>query len=162
MPLPRTLSVLGIRFERMKRCPRSPWLWLGPTIFCLLVAVSIGLAQQNDPRWPPRQYAVLNEDIRPADSNYVISLVFDKHDGESVVKASEEAPSLADLAKQDKFRLYSMPRTSKDIPFSFKPYLEKYPHGTVMVIQDKHGNVVDADNVRDPKDVVSMIAGMRK
>ena len=159
MPLPKTLCNLGTRFERTKKCPRSPWLWLGPTIFCMFTATVLGLSQQNDPRWPPKKYAIEIPTSRAP--QYTISLVFDKHE-KDIVTAPASGPSLTDLSKSNGFRLFSMTRTDKDVPFAFKQYLERYPQGTVMLIQDSAGNVVDAGTVHDSKDAASMLASLRK
>lgn len=160
MPLPKTLCNLGTRFERTKKCPRSPWLWLGPTLFCVMTATVLGFSQQNDPRWPPRKYAV--EIPLTRTNQYTISLVYDKHEKDTVTAPSKGGLSLTDLSKSNGFRLYSMTRADKDVPFAFKHYLENYPQGTVMLIQDSAGNVVDAGVVHDAKDAASMLASLRK
>ncbi len=161
MALPKTLCNLGTRFERTRKCQRSPWLWLGPTLICVMMATVLGLSQQSDPRWPPRKYAV---GIPPVRGNqYTISLVFDKHEKDIVTSPSSKGePSITDLSKSNGFRLFSMTRSDKDVPFAFKHYLENYPRGTVMLIQDSAGNVVDAGVVHDTKDAASMLASLRK
>lgn len=157
MPLAQTINSLTTRFERTQNCPRSPWLWAGPTVFCLLVGVALGVSQQNDPRWPARQYLT---NTNPRDGSYTISLVYDKAEKRSATQ--EVAPTIEDLTNKDGFRMFSVPRSAKDIPLVFKPFLEQHPTGTVMLVQDRNGNVVDAQTVHDVKEAIQVIASLRK
>lgn len=156
MPLAKTINNLSTRFERTQNCPRSPWLWALPTAFCLLLGVALGVSQQEDPRWPARQYLANNN---PRDGSYTISLVYDKSEKKM---ASASNPTLEDITNKDGFRMFSMPRAAKDIPISFKPFLEQHPTGTVMLVQDRNGNVVEAQRIHDLRDAAQVIASLRK
>lgn len=158
MAIAKTISTLTTRFERTKNCPRSPWLWAAPTIFCLLVGLVLGVAQQDDPRWPAQEY-LSSKNSR--DGSYTISIVYDKQDKKLSAASPGGAPSLDDLTKKDGFRMFSVPRAAKSMPVSFKPYLEQHP-GTVMLIQDRNGNVVEAQTIHNVQDVAQVIASLKR
>lgn len=155
MAVAKTINTLTTRFERTKHCPRSPWLWAAPTILCLAVGLVLGVAQQDDPRWPSQEYL---SNKNPKDGSYTISIVYEKSDKKLV---SSSSPSLEDFTNKDGFRMYSVPRAARDMPLSFKPYLQQH-HGTVMLIQDRNGNVVDAQTIHDARDVAQVLSSLKR
>lgn len=177
MPLPARLEKLSARYLRTQKCTRSPWLWVGPALFCAAAAAAVGLARQPDHLMPPLSCRVCLEPesgpaadrpalamaapapapeakVAPAGPAYLFTVVYDGQfsPARGVLADRRLTASLALGGHQ----LFSVPRGRA----AAVPGLAEAARtpGSKVVVQDAAGRPVGTHRVASPRDVRDAVA----